>query len=111
MPTSDTVELTSAAMKLVDRIYLPGILYKKSGVILGEISSRRAVQQDLFDTVDNRPQRLELSLALDRMNRKYGLKTVALAVEGGEDRPWKSRSALRSPNYLTDIAELLEVGK
>ena len=111
VPTSDTVELTSAAMRLVDQIYLPGILYKKSGVILGEISSRKAVQQDLFDAIDNRPQRLELSLALDRINRKFGLKTVALAVEGGEDRPWKVKSARRSPNCLTDISELMEVGK
>ena len=33
-PSADTLEITSAAMELVDRIYRPGIQFKKSGVIL-----------------------------------------------------------------------------
>lgn len=109
VPTSDTVELTRAAMNLTDAIFKPGILYKKSGVMLGKISSQLAVQGDLFDTIGNRESRLELSRTVDTLNQKYGLKTVGLAVEGEKIQSWKVRSEHRSPNYLTDIDEILTV--
>lgn len=38
VPSADTLEITKAAMDLVDEIYRPGILFKKSGVILSHIS-------------------------------------------------------------------------
>ena len=37
VPSADTLEITAAAMELVERIYRPGILFKKSGVILSDI--------------------------------------------------------------------------
>lgn len=107
--TADTVEITEAAMLLVEAIYKPGIHYKKSGVIMGDIYPDAAVQQVLFDNVARRPERLGLSRAIDAMNHKYGLKTVSLAVEGGKAEAWAVRSEHRTPNYLTDIDELLTV--
>ena len=41
--------------------------------------------------------------------RRFGLKTVRLAVEDGEADHWKSKNEHRSPNYLTDINEILTV--
>lgn len=107
--TADTLELTAAAMRIVDAIYKPGIMYKKSGVILSDISPGRSVQQVLFDNVHNRPERLDLSRAMDAINHKYGLKTVGLAVEGGRTDPWKVKCEHRSPNYLTDLNDILTV--
>lgn len=107
--TSDMVEMTQAAMSLVEEIYKEGILYKKSGVILDDISSRHYIQQDLFDGIDNRPERMELSRSIDLLNRRYGLKTVSLAVEGPESGKWKVKSEHRSPNYLTDLDEILTI--
>ena len=43
------------------------------------------------------------------MNLKFGLKTVRLGVEGEEDSIWKVKSDFRTPNYLTDIDELLTI--
>lgn len=107
--TADTIELTEAALDLVESIYLPGISYKKSGVILGEISSRNTVQQILFDTIDKRPERLDLSNTIDAINHKYGLKTVGLAVEGESNDTWRSKCEHRSPDFLTDLDEILTV--
>ena len=107
--TSDTIELTKAALDLVSSIYKPGISYKKSGVILSDISSDTAVQQILFDDIDNRPERQKLSMTMDMINHKYGLKTVGLAVEGGKGDSWRSRSDNRSPNYLTDLDDILTI--
>ncbi|MCI6526436.1 MAG: Y-family DNA polymerase, partial [Bacteroidales bacterium] len=77
-PSADTLEITSAAMELVDRIYRPGIQFKKSGVILSEIVPG-CCHNILFDPIDRRSERLELSRAIDRMNHRYGLKAVGLA--------------------------------
>ena len=109
VPTADTIEITKAALEIVEKIFKPGIRYKKSGVMLGKISPMVAVQQDLFDSVQNRPERFDLSKRIDGLNHKYGLKTVSLAVEGEKQQPWKVKSEHKSYNYLTDIDEILTV--
>lgn len=109
VPSSDTIEIVEAAMKILESLYRPGIRYKRSGVILSEITSAKSVQQDLFDPVRLRSERQELSETIDRMNHKFGLKSVRLAVEDGEADHWRSKSEHRSGNYLTDINEILTV--
>ena len=106
--TADTIEITSAAMAIVDAIYRPGIKYKKSGVLLGDIVNG-GVQQNLFDPVANREDRLVLSKTLDSINHKFGLKTIRLAVEGGNAEEWKVKSEHRSPNYLTSLDDILTI--
>lgn len=108
-PTSDTIEITDAALKIVETIYKPGILYKKSGVIVSDINDISNIQYDMFDPIQNRPERSELMKAMDDLNHRYGLKTLQLAVEGQKDQPWKVKSEHRSPNFLTDINEILTV--
>ena len=107
-PSADTLEITAAAMELVERIYRQGILFKKSGVILSDIVSG-CCHHILFDTVARREERVELSETLDRMNHKYGLKTVGLAVAGGDNEVWKNKKEHLTPNYLTDIDQIMTV--
>lgn len=119
VPTADTVEITRAALAALEQVFRPGIHYKKSGVILGSITDADAVQLDLFDEISNRPQRAELMRVVDRLNHRFGLKTVCLAVEGCAGRDacaadaaatgWQARSEHRTPNHLTDINEILVV--
>ena len=52
----------------------------------------------------------KLMQALDAINHRYGLKTLRLAVEGEEKQAWKVKCEHRSPNYLTDIRDILVVG-
>ena len=59
--------------------------------------------------IQNRTERAELMKAVDRLNHKYGLKTVKLGVEGRDDQAWKVKCEQRTPNYLTDIDELMVV--
>ena len=106
--TADTLEITCAAMAIVDRIFRPGVQYKKSGVILGDIENG-GVQQDLFDPVQKRDERLGLSRAIDMLNHKFGLKTVKLAVEGTGGEDWRTKSMYRSPDYLTMLDDILTI--
>ena len=106
--TADPLEITCAAMAIVDRIFRPGVQYKKSGVILGDIENG-GVQQDLFDPVQKRDERLGLSRTIDMLNHKFGLKTVKLAVEGSGGEDWRTKSMYRSPDYLTMLDDILTI--
>ena len=95
-------------MRLAEEIYRPGILFKKSGVILSHIVPG-SIQPVLFDTISKRDERLELSKTIDRMNHQYGVKMVGLAVEGSANEEWKTRREHLTPNYLTDIDQIMVV--
>ncbi len=107
--TSDTMELTSAAMEALMSIFLPGIRYKKAGVALSDIVPAEPFEQYLFDEIKNRPQRKDLMRVMDDINCRHGVKTLHLAVEGVDKEAWHVRSEYRSPNYLTDIDEILTI--
>lgn len=108
-PTSDTIEITQAALALAEQIYLPDILYKKSGVIVGDIVDMSTIQMNLFDPIQNRKERSDLMKVIDNLNHRYGLKTIRLMAEGEQQQPWKVKCEHRSQNYLTDINEILTI--
>ena len=108
--TADTLEIVKVALGLLDVIYRPHISYKRAGVVLGEIHPVSPVELDLFDTIGNRRERAELMQAVDALNQRYGPKTVRLGVESFDRRDWQVKCDHRSPNYLTDIKEILTVG-
>lgn len=109
IPTDDTIEITKAALSILRAMYREGIHYKKTGVILSGITDACAIQQSLFDEINNRPQRRELMTAIDKLNHKYGLKSICLAAEGNGPMPWQVKCEHRSGNYLSDINEILTI--
>src|SRR5574344_554789 len=109
IPTSDTQELTRTALELLDRLYIAGISYKKSGVVLGHITDAHAIQQNLFDSIKNRPERFQLMSTIDKLNQRFGLNSIRLAVVGTEQQSWHTKSEHRSGNYLSDINEILTI--
>lgn len=108
-PTSDTLEITEAALTVLKGIYRKGIQYKRAGVVLSGIVPNECVQADLFDPVRNRTERRCLMEEMDAINQRYGVKTLHLAVEGPAKQDWKSKSEHRSRNYLTDLNDLLTI--
>ena len=113
--TSDTLEITNAALRCLESIYVPGIMYKRSGVMVGDIVPSNPLQLDLFDTNKKRKERNDLMRVLDSVNQRYGVKTLHLAVEdtpisyGAFGGGWHVKCEHRSPNYLTDINEILTI--
>ncbi len=107
--TSDTLEITGAALKALKSIYREGISYKRAGVVLSGIVPDESVTADLFDPVRNRPERCLLMEEMDSINRRYGAKTLSLAAEGLRQQEWKPKCEHRSGNYLTDIDDLLTI--
>ncbi len=107
--SSDTMEITKAAVQALRSIWREGILYKRSGVIVSDIRTNQSIGGDLFDPIRNRPERARLMREIDEINRRYGLKTIQLAAEGGDKQTWKVKCDHRSGNYLTDIRELMTI--
>ena len=67
------------------------------------------VLTELFDDIKNRPQRFNLMNTIDKLNHRYGLKSVKLAVEGADKEAWHSKSEHRSGNYISDINEIMTI--
>ena len=109
VPTADTLEITRAALDALHQVYRPGIRYKRAGVVLTDIRPNAPTQLHLFDPVAHRQERTRLMSTIDHINQTYGPQTVRLAVEGSGHRPWHVKCERRSPNYLTDIREILTV--
>lgn len=85
---SNSIEILNAAMELLKHIYQEGIMYKKAGVFLNNISPDSAVQTSLFD--DKQEQRVKydkLTSVVDSINNKLGKNAInfAIVTEGYTD--------------------------
>lgn len=63
----------------------------------------------LFDPIPNRSERHHLMQLIDKINQRYGTKTILLGVEGVEKQKWTTKCEQRTPNYLTDINEIMTI--
>lgn len=108
VPVQSSTEIISTALTMLRANYQSGCYaYKKAGVILWNICSQHAVQQDLFDPVD-RQKLAALSRAIDAINRKNGHDKVRVAVQGTDIR-FGLKCEYLSHQYTTNINDLLVV--
>lgn len=101
--TSHTPELISAAASILKSIFQPGTVYKKAGVMLGNLSSCSESQLDLFSS--SKPSLMTL---IDKINRKSGKKSIYFAAEGAS-HSWKASSSKRSLRFTTAWNEILTI--
>jgi DNA polymerase V len=105
--TCVTSELIKAAMKIVDRIYEEGKLYKKAGVMLSGIIQDTSVQGDFFIPKEENNNRMLMSM-MDNINFSMRDDVLKFAASGTK-RNWKMRQEFRSPRYTSRWDELCEV--
>ena len=105
-PTDSTLEITKAAIELLQKIYRNGFGYKKSGITLSEISPANVIQGELFDTID-RPKHKKLMEAIDKINAIQGPQSVKL-VSQGCITDHTNRQYL-SPQYTTSWDDILVI--
>jgi DNA polymerase V len=103
--SSDSILLTKTAIKALNHIFRPNLLYKKAGIMFSNIipdtDTQLVLGQDLNKTERNKP----LMKVIDHLNMKYGDFALHIASEG-EKPNWTSRSKLRSPDYVGSWDEL-----
>jgi len=82
----DSGKLTTAALRALSAIFKTGHQYKKSGVMLLNLTPASRVQGALFDCPDSL-RSLARMKAIDALNKRYGRDTVSFAASGRK-RAW-----------------------
>ena len=84
-PTQATGAFVGAAARALDRLYAPGVRYRKAGVVVTGLSLRAATPGHLF--VPDDPREAAFLAAVDGLNRRYRREAVRVA-SSGLARPW-----------------------
>jgi DNA polymerase V len=104
MPTRDTARLTAAAARLVARLYRPGVIYRRVGVLLLELTPVARAQASLLEPPEDE-RTVARWAVLDQINTRWGRGTLRLARDGFV-QPWAMRREHCSPAYTTRWADL-----
>ena len=104
LPTIDTGEIISTAIKCVQKLYKKNYKYQKVGIILLDNIPYTIQQQDIFQKVN--PSRQKLMHTIDTINTIFGKDTVFHAAQGIQ-RAWQAKYERRSPRYTTRWDEVV----
>mgnify|MGYP000864530181 FL=1 len=104
-PTNNTSTLIQFATEGLRNIFQKGHVYKKCGVIVMDIVPEETVQLNMFESLQN-DKRTKLEVAMDQINRKMGKHTLRHAIQGYQ-HVWKLRKENISPNYTTNLNEIV----
>ena len=108
LPTSFTPTIISAVKACIEKIYKPGLIYKKVGIMLNDIVSQDQLQMNLYTDSSNRKKHTDAMCMIDSINTKWGINTLTFAATG-INQPWKSKKEKCSARYTTSWHELLEI--
>ncbi|BFO56779.1 DUF4113 domain-containing protein [Acidovorax sacchari] len=106
-PTADTGQLVGAAVEGIRRIYKPGYLLIKAGVMLLDLQPATIHQCELQMEDEPARDRTRLMCALDAINGRYGKGTLHMGATGlaDERREWVMQERW-TPRYTTRLEEL-----
>ena len=94
-PTSSTVQIVKAASKLLDKIFIQGLQYKRGGVIVMGITPNSPIQQDLFDVSAEQIEKMnKLDKVIDRINKRYGSETVVIGSQQYAQKDVMAKAAI-----------------
>jgi DNA polymerase V len=105
VPSNSQLELVKRALTALDKIYLPGYKYKKTGVIVSGIMDESDAQTDLFYHLDIE-QHNRLMEQIDKLNYRYGKDTVKLGVMEMK-KEWTLKREKLSRRFTTNWDEIL----
>lgn len=105
--TDYTPELIQKSKEALRKIFKKGLFYKKAGVVFYGLVAKEHVQSNLFQQAQS-PKQNKIMELMDKVNRKYGSRTLSLAA-AGTARKWKGKCEKRSPSVTTNWKELLTV--
>lgn len=109
--TDDSRELVRAAIAGLERIFKPGIMYQKCGIMLMDLCDHDNEQLGLLAepvSAEKRAKNEKLMATLDKLNREHGKNTVRLGMPR-KVNAWELRCEHRTPRYTTCWNELKAV--
>ncbi|MFL5766090.1 MAG: Y-family DNA polymerase [Bacteroidia bacterium] len=108
IPTNDSGELIKWALEGLRRIYKPGFLFKKAGVLIFEITPETAVQTHLFKALPENDKKKALNATVDKLNKVMGRNVVKYGAMG-DGKKWKLKQEMLSPCYTTRLNEIFTI--
>ncbi|MCW3115073.1 MAG: Y-family polymerase [Segetibacter sp.] len=105
--TSVTPELIKPAIELLEKLYTPGIVYEKAGVIFSKLIPDGSLQANFFVAASSAEQKFLMN-KVDNINFSMRNEMVKFASSGVE-RSWKMKQELLSKRYTTRWSELREI--
>jgi DNA polymerase V len=105
-PTNSSIEIAKFALQALEQIFVPGLQYKKAGVIIMDFTPDSEIQLNLFE--NSNPKHVPLMKVVDKINQSFGQQKIKLA---GQDlkRVWKMKQEKLSPRYTTRMDEVIIV--
>lgn len=104
-PTDATGEMLTDILPKLERIYVPGRRYKKSGVCFFGLESISQSHPDLFRQNEGASPLYKI---VDEINTKFGKDTLFHLAEGVK-KDWKMKRDQLSPAYTTNWDQILTV--
>lgn len=108
LPTAYTPTLISAAQECLQRIVIPGLVYKKVGVILSDLVPASSLQLSTLQPLPDIERQKKLMHTMDILNKKFGNKKLFFAAAGAE-QSWKMKQSNKSGLFTTNWHELLTI--
>lgn len=102
--TNDTRHISSVAAKAIVNLFKPDIKYKKCGIGLLDVRTKKYEQADLFNPQQTEQSRKLMSV-LDKVNQRYGKHAMKLANTGIQPL-WSMKREYMSPRYTTRWQDL-----
>jgi DNA polymerase V len=105
-PSNSSMEIAKFALQALEQIFVPGLQYKKAGVIIMDFTPDSEIQLNLFE--NSNPKHVHLMKVVDKINQSFGQQKIKLA---GQDlkRVWKMKQEKLSPRYTTRLDEVIIV--
>lgn len=103
-----TPTLISAGNNCLEKIYQPGLIYKKVGVILDDFIPSNSIQMSTFTDIPNTVKQDSIMKTIDKINARKGSETVFYATSGCT-RKWKNKRENLSAKFTTDWNEILTI--
>jgi DNA polymerase V len=105
-PTNSSIEISKFAIQALEQIFVPGLQYKKAGIIIMDFTPDSEIQLSLFE--NSNPKHSPLMQVVDRINQSFGQQKIKLASQD-QKRIWKMKQEKLSPRYTTRLDEVIEV--
>lgn len=108
-PTDNSIEMVKRGKEALKKLFRKGYEYKKAGVILTDIHSKKTSISSLFEEEEKYSNKKNDALmsTIDKISAKYGKSSVLLGNEFSISS--KSNSENRSPEYTTNWKDILIV--
>ena len=118
-PTNSTQPIVNCAIQCLEKMFRPGYLYKKAGVMILDITNESNIQTSFLDYEPERYKKMRnLDEVVDRINKLNGRETVVLGAQqytakGGKGRAGQFATAIKrdhiSPYYTTRWSDIIDV--